>query len=92
MANDGKMESVLENGVAGAVALLSPENGTTVTYGELAGRIEEQAGRLAAVGVGRGDRVASALANGADFVELLLAVTALGAAAAPLNPAYTRRR
>jgi acyl-CoA synthetase (AMP-forming)/AMP-acid ligase II len=90
MANDGKMDSVLGTGAAGGVALLSPESGATVTYAELAGRVEEQAGRLAAAGVRRGDRVAMALPNGADFVELLLAVTAVGAAAAPLNPAYTR--
>ena len=38
----------------------------------------------------RGDRVALTLPNGPDFVLLLLAITALGAAAAPLNPAYTQ--
>ena len=34
--------------------------------------------------------MALTLPNGPDFVLLLLAVTALGAAAAPLNPAYTQ--
>jgi acyl-CoA synthetase (AMP-forming)/AMP-acid ligase II len=52
--------------------------------------VERLAGRLAAAGIGRGDRVAFVVPNGPEFVELLLAVTALGAAAAPLNPAYTR--
>jgi acyl-CoA synthetase (AMP-forming)/AMP-acid ligase II len=44
---------------------------------------------LHAAGIGTGDRVALALPNGPEFVELLLAVTGLGAGAAPLNPAYT---
>ncbi len=47
------------------------------------------AGRLCAVGVERGDRVAVVLPNGPEFVQVLLAITMLGAAAAPLNPAYT---
>ncbi len=47
------------------------------------------AGQLAALGVGRGDRVALVAPNGPEIVQLILAITALGAAAAPLNPAYT---
>ena len=37
----------------------------------------------------RGDRVALTLPNGPEFVLLIFAATLLGAAAAPLNPAYT---
>jgi acyl-CoA synthetase (AMP-forming)/AMP-acid ligase II len=51
--------------------------------------VETLAGRLAAAGVRRGDRVALALPNGPEFIQLLLAIATLGAAAAPLNPAYT---
>ena len=56
----------------------------------MAAAIEALAQRLAGAGVRRGDRVALTLPNGPDFVLLLLAITALGAAAAPLNPAYTQ--
>ena len=70
-------------------AFLVPDDGQVLSYAEMAGRIETLAGRLAAAGVRRGDRVALALPNGPDFVQLLLAVALLGAAAAPLNPAYT---
>src|SRR6266568_7877440 len=70
-------------------AFVVPERGQVLTYAQVADRIETLAGRLAAAGVRRGDRVALALPNGPDFVLLLLAIIVLGAAAAPLNPAYT---
>src|SRR5258707_1865585 len=70
-------------------ALVVPEDGLVLTYGQVADRVASRAGSLAAAGVGRGDRVALTLPNGPDMVLLLLAITALGAAAAPLNPAYT---
>src|SRR5216683_5952360 len=70
-------------------ALVVPEDGQVLTYGQVADRVASLAGSLAAAGVGRGDRVALTLPNGPDMVLLLLAITALGAAAAPLNPAYT---
>jgi len=71
-------------------ALVVPDDGQVLSYGRLAGRVGHLAGCLAAAGVGRGDRVAFSLPNGPDVVQLLLAITALGAAAAPLNPGYTR--
>ncbi|HVB44003.1 MAG TPA: AMP-binding protein [Streptosporangiaceae bacterium] len=71
-------------------ALVVPEDGQVLTFGQLADRVETLAGRLAAAGVRRGDRVALTLPNGPEVVQILLAITALGAAAAPLNPAYTR--
>src|SRR5258707_14616604 len=70
-------------------ALVVPEDGQVLTYGQVADRVGSLAGSLAAAGVGRGDRVAVTLPNGPDMVQVLLAITALGAAAAPLNPAYT---
>lgn len=70
-------------------ALVVPEDGQVLTYGQLTDRVETLASCLAAAGVGRGDRVAFTLPNGPDVVQILLAITALGAAAAPLNPAYT---
>jgi acyl-CoA synthetase (AMP-forming)/AMP-acid ligase II len=71
-----------------APALRAPEDPAPITYAELADAIDMLAERLTASGVGQGDCVALALPPGPEFVEILLAVATLGAAAAPLNPAY----
>jgi acyl-CoA synthetase (AMP-forming)/AMP-acid ligase II len=76
-------------GDAGRPALVSPDDGLTVGRGELAERVDSLARDLGGIGVARGDRVALALPNGPELVELLLAIAAVGGAAAPLNPAYT---
>jgi oxalate---CoA ligase len=83
------MTALLESGQADRPALVIPETGQVLTYAQAAARVETLSRRLAGLGVRRGDRVAFALPNGPDLVLLLLAVTGLGAAAAPLNPAYT---
>jgi acyl-CoA synthetase (AMP-forming)/AMP-acid ligase II len=72
-----------------APALIAPEDGQVVSHGMLADRVGALALRLAGAGVRRGDRVALALPNGPDCIEVLLAAMLLGAAAAPLNPGYT---
>ena len=74
---------------SGAPALIVGEDGQTLSHAELAGRIEALAGRLAAAGVHRGDRVALVMPNGPEYIQLFQAITLVGAAAAPLNPAYT---
>jgi acyl-CoA synthetase (AMP-forming)/AMP-acid ligase II len=71
-----------------APALVAPEDPAARTYARLAASIDDLAGRLASLGVDHGDRVALALPAGPEFVELLLAICSLGAAAAPLNPSY----
>jgi oxalate---CoA ligase len=73
----------------GDVALVEPEAGRRIRFGELWEEVDGLAGRLATVGVRRGDRVALVLGDGPRFVRFLLATTWLGASAAPLNPAYT---
>src|SRR3990170_2218791 len=83
------LSAVWTAGEAGCLALVSPDDGAVLTFDELAGRVEELAGKLRALGVERGDRVALVLANGPEIVPLLFALAAPGAAAAPLNPAYT---
>jgi len=83
------LAALLAGGEAGHAALIVPGSGEVLPYTQVATRVEALAQRLAGLGVRRGDRVALALPNGPDVVLLLLAVTALGAAAAPLNPAYT---
>jgi acyl-CoA synthetase (AMP-forming)/AMP-acid ligase II len=82
------LSAVLEGGGTGP-ALVCPDDGRTISRDELGAVIVGLAGRLSSLGVGRGDRVAMALANGPELIEVLLAVTALGATAAPLNPSYT---
>ncbi|HUZ51191.1 MAG TPA: AMP-binding protein [Streptosporangiaceae bacterium] len=83
------LNAILDLPNPGRPALVVPDDGQVLTYGQLAERVGYLAGSLAAAGVRRGDRVAFTLPNGPDVIQILLAITALGAAAAPLNPAYT---
>ena len=73
----------------GRPALRAPDDADPITYRELAEAVEVLAARLASFGVTRGDCVALALSPGPEFVEMLIAIASLGAAAAPLNPAYS---
>jgi acyl-CoA synthetase (AMP-forming)/AMP-acid ligase II len=84
-----RLSTLLEAGAGPAAAFVTPEDGVTLTYAQLADRVEALARGLAGAGVRRGDRVALTLPNGPEFVQIILAATLLGAAAAPLNPAYT---
>src|SRR6266513_1476330 len=84
------LSALLASGEPSRSAFIVPDGGQTLTYAQVTAGIGTLAQRLAGAGVRRGDRVALTLPNGPDFVLLLLAITALGAAAAPLNPAYTQ--
>ncbi len=68
-------------------ALVVPESGASLSYAALQRALDRAAGRLAALGVREGDRVALAAANGPALVVAFLALAARGSAAAPLNPA-----
>jgi acyl-CoA synthetase (AMP-forming)/AMP-acid ligase II len=68
-------------------ALVVPQPGTTVSYAALQQALDRAAGRLAALGVREGDRVALVAAGGPALIVAFLAVVASGAAAAPVNPA-----
>lgn len=81
--------AVLAQAQAASVALVCPEDGASLTREQLAEAVDRLARRLATLGVGRGERVALSLPNGPEIVVALLALARLGAAAAPLNPAYT---
>jgi amino acid adenylation domain-containing protein len=59
-----------------------------LTYGQLLQQVEETVSTLNGFGIGRADRVAILLPAGAHAALCALSV-ACGAAAAPLNPAYT---
>jgi acyl-CoA synthetase (AMP-forming)/AMP-acid ligase II len=76
-------------GEGASPAIVSPDDGGTLSYDQLGSRVDSLAARLRAAGIGRGDTVALVLPNGAEFLEALFAIIALGAAAAPLNPVYT---
>ncbi|MFI5080180.1 MAG: AMP-binding protein [Streptosporangiales bacterium] len=71
-------------------ALICPDDGTVVQHRELVTSVHRLAGLLAGLGVRRGQRVAIVMRSGPEVVELLLAVAALGATAAPMNPGYTQ--
>lgn len=68
-----------------AVAFL----GTTFTYAELQELVDRFGHALQALGVGLGDRVATALANGPQTVIVTLACARIGAVVVHCNPLYT---
>lgn len=83
------LAAVLDGPERTAAALVCPEDGVSLTGDQLAWAVDRLAARLNALGVERGGRVALSLPNGPEIVIALLALARLGAAAAPLNPAYT---
>ncbi|MEO5723484.1 MAG: class I adenylate-forming enzyme family protein, partial [Ilumatobacteraceae bacterium] len=78
------LASIIDGHRADSVAIVSRNRPTT--YGELADQVGHLRGGLAALGIGRGDRVALLCNNGRFFVDAYLAVLGLGAVAVPLNP------
>jgi long-chain acyl-CoA synthetase len=61
-----------------------------LTYAELADRVDRLGHALAADGIAPGDPVALLLPNSPAFVVSFLAVAAIGAIVAPLNPLFKR--
>jgi malonyl-CoA/methylmalonyl-CoA synthetase len=74
-----------------AVALvdLTGEQEVVHTRADVEARSAQAAGRLAAVGIGAGDRVVFSGAPSADYVFLYLGALRLGAVIVPANTAYT---
>ena len=68
-------------------AIVVPEDNLKITYAELKRQVHDVARALAALGIGRGDRVGLALPNGLSVIVTFLAAAEAGTAA-PLNPAY----
>ena len=61
------------------VAVRTPDDAVSLTWGELLGRVDAVAGGLAKLGVRRGDCVAIMLANRPEFHVVDLAAVTLGA-------------
>jgi len=59
--------------------------GSNITYGEFTNRVLRSAGSLGGLGVERGDVVALLGHNSPEYLEILLAATATGGVALPLN-------
>ncbi|WP_250029477.1 non-ribosomal peptide synthetase [Paractinoplanes maris] len=74
-----------------ALALAVP-GGVTLTYAELAGRVEELAGVLTVRGVRPGQIVAVRLPRTAELLVALLAVQRIGATYLPLDPDFPADR
>jgi oxalate---CoA ligase len=89
VADHEPLSLLLDAGQLSRDAFVVPDDGRALTYGQVADWTETLAARLAGANVRRGDRVALAMPNSPEFVLLVLAITLLGAAAAPLNPGYT---
>lgn len=82
------ISDLLSSANQNAQAVVVPQGGPTLTYGEFNDEVERVAGLLAARGVQRGRAVSIILPNGLDFMTLFMAVARVGAIAAPLNSAY----
>src|SRR6185295_3038626 len=68
-------------------AFLLTDSGIRVSYESLRSQVAAMADALAALGIGREDRVATVLPNGLPAVVSFLAASVAGTAA-PLNPGY----
>jgi acyl-CoA synthetase (AMP-forming)/AMP-acid ligase II len=85
--NPSTLSDLFDNAPADNAAIVLPEQNIRITYGDLRKQVQALASQLAAAGVTRGDRVASALGNGLPAIVSFLAASVAGTAA-PLNPAY----
>ncbi|MGV8121478.1 MAG: acyl--CoA ligase [Candidatus Xenobiia bacterium LiM19] len=70
-------------------AIVIPDGGPSLTYAGLLEKVHRWSDELWKNGVGKGDVVSIAVPNSAEFLISFLAVTGIGAIAAPLNQAYT---
>ena len=60
--------------------------GERLTWRELGARVARVGNMLRALGIGRGDKVATVLANSRESLELVWAAPSIGAALVPLSP------
>src|SRR3984893_14557572 len=86
MSSGRTFESLLSSAHVGAVALLAPHT-KPLTYADLRGLVGQTIALLNKLGIGRNDRVAIVLPNGAEMAAAFISI-ASGATFAPLNPTY----
>ena len=72
-----------------STAITVPDGGPSLTYAALSEKVQSWAELMWKNGVCRGDVVSVAVPNSVEFIISFLAVTSMGAIAAPLNSAYT---
>src|SRR5215831_2309948 len=78
--------AILRAAPADAAAIVHHETGDVLTYGDLDRRSARIANVLAALGVGRGDRVAFRSTNRPEAILIALATWRLGAVVVPTPP------
>ena len=87
MSNPNNLADLLQTAPANQTAVILPEAGIQITYGQLRDQVMAMADALHALGIGPGDRVATVLPNGLPAIVSFLAASIAGTAA-PLNPGY----
>src|SRR5437868_5529445 len=87
MSHPNTLLELIHVAPAERAAIILPETGTRITYKQLREQVVEMADSLAALGIRRGDRVATYLPNGLPTIVSFLAASIAGTAA-PLNPGY----
>src|SRR4051812_29211245 len=78
---------LIQTAPADKTAIILPESGFRISYGELRRQVSDVADVLVSAGISTGDRVAMALPNCLDTIVCFLAASVAGTAA-PLNPGY----
>lgn len=81
------LTELLHAAPAASTAIIVPEAGIQLTYAQLRDQVMTMADALAALGIQKGDRVATVLTNGLPAIVSFLAASIAGTAA-PLNPGY----
>ena len=80
------VHAMFEDAVRRASAAIALVDGDErIDYAQLAERVGRCAARMAALGIGNGDRVGILLDNRVDFLVVVLAAASLGAISVPMN-------
>jgi acyl-CoA synthetase (AMP-forming)/AMP-acid ligase II len=87
ISNPTTLLELIQVAPAERTAIILPESGIRVSYQQLRDQVTAMANALAALGIKKGDRVATSLPNGLPTIVSFLAASIAGTAA-PLNPGY----
>ena len=87
MSTPNTLLDVIQSAPSNRTAIIVPESGIQVSYQQLRDQVAAMADALAALGIRRGDRIATSLPNGLPAIVSFLASSIAGTAA-PLNPGY----